>query len=201
MIEKNTLPEIIFGTDGIRGRVNGNYINAITITRIAMAIGHYFKKCSQYKDKVIKVIIAKDTRLSGYILESALTSGFASLGIDVTLVGPMPTPSVPMLIHSLRADFGIMITASHNPHHDNGIKVFDYNGVKINNEQQRQIEQILNGITNDRNCMKEVDDSIIGMDDNIIGVDDSMMDANNHMDKEHNYTKEKHHDIAKKHSK
>jgi phosphoglucosamine mutase len=126
----------IFGTDGIRGMVNQYPITSEIALKIGLAIGSYINSAKTGK----KVIIAKDTRLSGYMIEPALTSGLISLGIDVILVGPMPTPSVPMLIKSLRADFGIMITASHNPGHDNGMKIFDNNGRKLDKATQEIIE-------------------------------------------------------------
>jgi len=126
----------IFGTDGIRGMVNKYPITSEVAVKIGLAIGSYINSVKTGK----KVIIAKDTRLSGYMIEPALTSGLISLGIDVILVGPMPTPSVPMLIKSLRADFGIMITASHNPGHDNGMKIFDNNGRKLDKKTQEIIE-------------------------------------------------------------
>ena len=105
----------IFGTDGIRGLVNKFPITADIALKIGTAIGVSIGA----KNSKRRVVIAKDTRLSGYMIEPALTAGVISTGADVILVGPMPTPSVPILIKSLRADFGIMITASHNPYHDN----------------------------------------------------------------------------------
>ena len=113
----------IFGTDGIRGLVNKYPITAETALRIGMAVGLYIKR----KEIVAQIIISKDTRSSGCMIESALVSGLTSLGINILLTGPTTTPSVPMLIRALRADFGIMITASHNPYCDNGIKMFDKN--------------------------------------------------------------------------
>ena len=95
------------------------------ILKVAMAIGVYFKEGSHQH----RVVIGKDTRLSGYMIENALTSGFTAVGMDVFLLGPVPTPAVSMLTKSLRADIGIMISASHNPFYDNGIKIFDKNGL------------------------------------------------------------------------
>mgnify|MGYP006075262467 CR=1 FL=1 len=129
----------IFGTDGIRGLVNKYPITAETALRIGMAVGLYIKR----KEIVAQIIISKDTRSSGCMIESALVSGLTSLGINILLTGPTTTPSVPMLIRALRADFGIMITASHNPYCDNGIKMFDKNGRKLTNEVQRVIENNL----------------------------------------------------------
>jgi phosphoglucosamine mutase len=129
----------IFGTDGIRGLVNTYPITAEIALKLGIAIGAQLGANKVRK----RVIIAKDTRLSGYMIEPALTSGLISTGIDVILVGPMPTPSVSMLIKSLRADFGIMITASHNPHHDNGVKLFDKEGHKIDQKYRERIEELI----------------------------------------------------------
>lgn len=128
----------MFGTDGIRGKANAGHITAETLTRIGMALG-----ALDCPDERMRVVIGKDTRLSGYMIESALTAGLVSVGADPILVGPIPTPAIAMLTRSLRADFGIMITASHNPYEDNGIKIFDRNGAKICNEVQRKIESIV----------------------------------------------------------
>lgn len=149
----NELKEL-FGTDGVRGKVNTNNMNADFALKFGMAVGTYFinsisdfkndiVKNNTKKSEIIRVIIAKDTRLSGYMIETAITSGLLSIGIDVILVGPMPTPSLPMLIHSLRADFGIMITASHNPYYDNGMKIFNSEGYKINSDEQKAIRNIM----------------------------------------------------------
>ncbi|WPX96228.1 phosphoglucosamine mutase [Candidatus Bandiella euplotis] len=129
----------IFGTDGIRGLVNSYPITAEIALKIGTAIGVYVSD-TQFRKRVV---IAKDTRLSGYMIEPALTSGLISSGIDVILVGPMPTPSVPMLIKSLRADFGIMITASHNPYHDNGVKLFDKEGCKLDKPTREKLEKLI----------------------------------------------------------
>ncbi len=118
----------------------------IEILNFSIAIGIMVQRiCASKHEKSYKpkVIIAKDTRLSGYVIESALTSGLAAIGINVTLVGPMPTPSVPMLIKSIRADLGIMITASHNPFHDNGLKIFDENGYKLSSEYEQSLQNII----------------------------------------------------------
>ncbi|MDX1576017.1 MAG: phosphoglucosamine mutase, partial [Kiloniellales bacterium] len=110
----------LFGTDGIRGAANSAPITADIALRVAQAAGAQFTRGAHRH----KVVIGKDTRLSGYMLEPALTAGFTSVGMDVVLLGPVPTPAVGMLTRSLRADLGVMISGSHNPFHDNGIKLF-----------------------------------------------------------------------------
>ncbi|MCH9845211.1 MAG: phosphoglucosamine mutase [Alphaproteobacteria bacterium] len=130
-----------FGTDGMRGRVNIAPMTPEIVMRLAMAVGYYFKKQNKVKTK--RVIIGKDTRLSGYMLEPALTSAFISLGYDVLLLGPVPTPGVSMLTRSLRADIGVMLSASHNPFADNGIKIFDSHGCKLNDATELEIESYM----------------------------------------------------------
>ncbi len=131
----------IFGTDGIRSTVNKEPLTASTILKVAQATGLQFMR----GDHRHLVVIAKDTRLSGYMVEPALTAGFTSVGMDVILVGPMPTPAVSMLIRSLRADLGVMISASHNPADDNGIKIFGPDGRKLPDSVEKEIEnKILN---------------------------------------------------------
>lgn len=129
----------LFGTDGIRGTANSYPVTPDIALKFGMAAGHFFKK---YKHRN-RCVIAKDTRLSGYMLEPALTSGLVSMGVDVILVGPLPTPSVPVLIKSLRADFGIMITASHNEYCDNGLKIFDNFGEKLTDQTQNSLEELI----------------------------------------------------------
>lgn len=129
----------LFGTDGIRGTANQYPITADIALKFGKAAGHYFKKHG-YRNRVV---IAKDTRLSGYMIEPALTAGFISVGMDVILVGPMPTPSVPMLIKSLRADLGVMISASHNPYEDNGLKLFNADGYKLTDDIEAEIENLI----------------------------------------------------------
>ncbi|MFI4984287.1 MAG: phosphoglucosamine mutase [Rickettsiales bacterium] len=129
----------LFGTDGIRGTANQYPITADIALKFGKAAGHYFKKHG-YRNRVV---IAKDTRLSGYMIEPALTAGFISVGMDVILVGPMPTPSVPMLIKSLRADLGVMISASHNPYEDNGLKLFNSEGFKLTDNVEAEIENLI----------------------------------------------------------
>lgn len=125
-----------FGTDGIRGTTNEGFMTAETALKLGMAAGRYFVR----GDHRHRVVIGKDTRLSGYMIESALTSGFTSVGMDVVLVGPMPTPAVGMLTKSLRADLGVMISASHNPFHDNGMKLFGPDGFKLSDTVELEIE-------------------------------------------------------------
>jgi phosphoglucosamine mutase len=129
----------LFGTDGVRGLANSEPITAETALKLALAAGAHFTR----GDHRHRVIIGKDTRLSGYMLETALTSGFLSMGMDVMLLGPMPTPAVGMLARSMRADLGVMISASHNPYEDNGIKFFGPDGFKLSDEIEAQIEQRL----------------------------------------------------------
>ena len=125
-----------FGTDGIRGLANTEPMTAETALRVGMAAGRQFTR----GDHRHRVVIGKDTRLSGYMLEPALTAGFISVGMDVILVGPMPTPGVAMLTRSLRADLGVMISASHNLHQDNGIKLFGPDGYKLSDKAEHAIE-------------------------------------------------------------
>ena len=128
-----------FGTDGIRGTANQFPMTPEIALKVGMVLGHKFTN----GDHRHRVVIGKDTRLSGYFIEPALTAGFASSGMDVFLVGPVPTPAVSMITKSLRADIGIMISASHNPYYDNGIKIFDKNGHKLSDEIEREIEAML----------------------------------------------------------
>ena len=126
----------IFGTDGIRGQVGRYPLTAENILKLAKASSLVLKK----KNSISRVVINKDTRLSGYIYEPALTAGFISMGINVVLVGPLPTPALTLLSKSLRADFSVMITASHNPFFDNGLKFFSNQGFKISTEDENKIE-------------------------------------------------------------
>jgi phosphoglucosamine mutase len=127
-----------FGTDGIRGRANG-VITAELALKVGQAVGLTF----QNGDHRHRVLIGKDTRLSGYMIENALTAGFTSVGMDVLLTGPIPTPGVAMLTRSMRADLGVMISASHNPFDDNGIKLFGPDGYKLSDETEKEIEELL----------------------------------------------------------
>jgi len=128
-----------FGTDGIRGSANSEPMTAEITLRVGMAAGRIFTRGAHRHT----VVIGKDTRLSGYMLEPALVAGFTAMGMDVILVGPMPTPAVAMLTRSLRADLGVMISASHNPYHDNGIKLFGPDGYKLSDETEEQIESMI----------------------------------------------------------
>ena len=125
-----------FGTDGIRGLTNSEPMTARTALRVGQAAGTHFLR----GDHRHRVVIGKDTRLSGYMMESALVAGFTSVGMDVVLVGPMPTPAVALLTTSMRADLGVMISASHNPFCDNGIKLFGPDGYKLSDEDEKAIE-------------------------------------------------------------
>ncbi|MDO9461759.1 MAG: phosphoglucosamine mutase, partial [Alphaproteobacteria bacterium] len=132
-----------FGTDGIRGTANRAPMTADIALRVGIAAGSIFMRGSHRH----KVIIGKDTRLSGYMVEPALTAGFISAGMDVVLLGPVPTPAVAMLTRSMRADIGVMISASHNPYQDNGIKIFGPDGYKLSDETEMEIEALMeNGV-------------------------------------------------------
>ena len=128
-----------FGTDGVRGCANSGAMTADMVLKIGMAAGNLYRRGSHRH----RVVIGKDTRLSGYMIENALTSGLLASGMDVFLFGPVPTPAVSMLTRSMRADLGIMISASHNPYADNGIKIFGPDGFKLSDEQELQIEAML----------------------------------------------------------
>src|SRR6266850_1352304 len=134
------MPRKYFGTDGIRGRANG-VITADLALRVGQAAGVAFRR----GDHRHRVVIGKDTRLSGYMIENALVAGFTSVGMDALLLGPMPTPAVAMLTRSMRADLGVMISASHNPYDDNGIKLFGPDGYKLSDEIELKIETIMDG--------------------------------------------------------
>ncbi|MDO8608527.1 MAG: phosphoglucosamine mutase [Phaeospirillum sp.] len=129
----------LFGTDGVRGTANIEPMTAETALKLGMAAGNHFTR----GDHRHMVVIGKDTRLSGYLLEPALTAGFISVGMDVMLLGPLPTPAVAMLTRSLRADLGVMISASHNPYQDNGIKIFSRDGYKIPDDVENEIESLI----------------------------------------------------------
>ncbi len=133
----------LFGTDGIRGKANREPMTAETALRVAMAAGHRFTR----GDHRHLVIIGKDTRLSNYMLEPAMQAGFTAMGMDVVLVGPMPTPAVAMLTRSLRADLGVVLSASHNPYEDNGIKLFGPDGYKLSDAVEEEMEALIeNGL-------------------------------------------------------
>src|SRR5665811_2303116 len=128
-----------FGTDGIRGRANSGAMTPGVAMRAGMAAGRIFTR----GDHRHRVVIGKDTRLSGYMIESALVAGFTAVGMDVFQFGPLPTPAVAMLTRSLRADMGVMITASHNQYEDNGIKLFGPDGYKLSDAVEAKIETML----------------------------------------------------------
>ncbi|MDJ1158235.1 phosphoglucosamine mutase [Chelatococcus sp. SYSU_G07232] len=127
-----------FGTDGIRGRANGKITPELAL-KVGQAAGLLFQR----GDHRHRVVIGKDTRLSGYMIESALQAGFTSVGMDVLLLGPVPTPAIAMLTRSMRADLGVMISASHNPYEDNGIKLFGPDGYKLSDEVEAEIEALM----------------------------------------------------------
>jgi phosphoglucosamine mutase len=132
----------LFGTDGVRGRANTYPMTAEMALRLGAAAGKFFRRDGSIAHRVV---IGKDTRLSGYMLENALTAGLTSTGMNVLLLGPVPTPAVGFLTRSMRADLGVMISASHNPHQDNGIKFFGPDGFKLSDDAEAEIEAILAG--------------------------------------------------------
>jgi phosphoglucosamine mutase len=132
----------LFGTDGVRGRANTHPMTAEMALRLGAAAGRYFRRDGS---RAHRVVIGKDTRLSGYMLENALTAGFTSTGMNVWLLGPVPTPAVGLLTPSMRADVGVMISASHNPATDNGIKFFGPDGFKLSDEAEMEIEALVAG--------------------------------------------------------
>ncbi|MFO1160520.1 MAG: phosphoglucosamine mutase [Reyranellaceae bacterium] len=129
----------LFGTDGVRGRANSEPMTAQTAMRIGMAAGQIFNRGGHRH----RAVIGKDTRLSGYMIEQALTAGFLSVGIDVLLLGPIPTPAVGFLTRAMRADIGVMVSASHNPYEDNGIKLFGPDGFKLSDAVESSIEELV----------------------------------------------------------
>ena len=141
-----------FGTDGIRGRANTLPMTGEIALKVGMAAGEYFTR-GRHKHNVV---IGKDTRLSGYLIEPSLTAGFISMGMNVFLVGPMPTPAISMLTRSMRCDVGVMISASHNSYEDNGIKLFNPNGSKLNDKNELEIEKL---IDDDKKLKKHLVDS------------------------------------------
>ncbi len=135
----------IFGTDGIRNKANEGYITPENVMKLAVAVVNYYKSINhQSVNNKFTVVIGKDTRLSGYMLEPALTAGFVAAGANVDLLGPIPTPGVAFMTRSLRADLGVVISASHNPYYDNGIKFFNSNGFKISQNDELKISEIFN---------------------------------------------------------
>ncbi len=135
----------LFGTDGVRGTANTHPMTAEMALRIGAAVGRYFRRDAS---GVHRVVIGKDTRLSGYMLENALTAGLTSTGMNVLLLGPVPTPAVGLMTRSMRADLGVMISASHNPAEDNGIKFFGPDGFKLSDQAELEIEELIeNGVS------------------------------------------------------
>ena len=144
----------LFGTDGVRGVANLEPMTSETAMQLGRAAAHLFmRRAGRHQ-----IVIGKDTRVSGYMLESALTSGICSMGVDVLLVGPMPTPAVAFLTRSLRADAGVMISASHNPYQDNGIKFFSNDGLKLPDEMEGRIEQLI--VSNEISHLRPTADAI-----------------------------------------
>jgi phosphoglucosamine mutase len=136
----NTTPNRLFGTDGVRGIANAEPITSETAMRLGRALAHVYKNPG---GRHRRILIGKDTRLSGYMLETAMASGICSMGVDVWLVGPLPTPGIAFLTRSMRADAGVVISASHNPFQDNGIKFFSREGFKLEDETERRIEELV----------------------------------------------------------
>jgi phosphoglucosamine mutase len=130
----------LFGTDGVRGVANLEPMTAEMALDIGRAVAYV---CKRHRDHRHRVVIGKDTRVSGYMLESALTAGICSMGVDVLLVGPIPTPGIAYLTHSMRADAGVVISASHNPYQDNGIKIFSLSGFKLPDAEEDEIEELI----------------------------------------------------------
>ncbi len=139
---------LLFGTDGIRGTANSDPMTVNIAQKLGQAAGLMFMADKDHRRH--QVLVGKDTRLSGYMIESALVSGFLSAGMDVILVGPMPTPAIAMLTRSLRADLGVMISASHNPFQDNGIKIFNRDGFKLSDVQEIEIETMMRSDLSDQ---------------------------------------------------
>ena len=144
----------LFGTDGVRGKA-GNFLTAELALRLAMAAGVYFRKNSLTN----MILVGKDTRRSGYMIDTAIVAGLTSVGFNVRQIGPMPTPAVAFLTEDMRCDAGIMISASHNPYYDNGIKFFDRTGFKLDEKEEAEIEKIYFSdeiINEDRKQMMEI---------------------------------------------
>ena len=146
------MPKKYFGTDGIRGRVNDSKINGDMFFKFGLAAGTYFKNLKKVKQSAV---IAKDTRLSGYTLEPALVSGLASAGMHVFTLGPLPTNGLAMLTKKMRANLGIMITASHNPYYDNGLKLFGPDGLKLSDNIEKKIEKLIDAKINNNLSLPE----------------------------------------------
>jgi len=148
----------LFGTDGVRGLAGGK-LNAMTVMRLAIAAGIHLRKTSKYN----KILVGKDTRRSGYMIENAMVSGLTAVGFDVVQIGPMPTPAIAFITENMRCDAGIMITASHNPYYDNGIKFFGSTGNKFSKECELEIEEIFESMDQIENAFvtkKEIGRSV-----------------------------------------
>jgi len=152
MVKKNSEAESrdnnrkLFGTDGVRGVANLEPVTAETALKLGRAAAHVFTEAgglTHRTDRRPVIVIGKDTRLSGYMLENAMAAGLMSLGVDVFLLGPLPTPGVAYITRSLRADGGIVLSASHNPYEDNGIKFFRHDGYKLDDEIEKRIENLV----------------------------------------------------------
>jgi len=155
----------LFGTDGVRGKA-GKKVSAINAMRLAMATGIYFKQFTNTN----KILVGKDTRRSGYMIENAIVSGLTAVGFDVIQIGPMPTPAIAFLTENMRCDAGIMISASHNPYYDNGVKFFDCEGNKLNRDKEEEIERIF--LDDERIANAQATDKEIGKSkriDDVIG--------------------------------
>ena len=144
----------LFGTDGIRGVANIEPMTGELAMQLGRAIAHIFKDVEGKH----RVVVGKDTRISGYMLETALASGICSMGADVWLVGPLPTPGIAFITTSMRANAGVVISASHNPYYDNGIKIFSHNGFKLPDEIEKKIEELI--LSNDLNILRPTANSI-----------------------------------------
>src|SRR3974390_885064 len=140
-----TIKKKIFGTDGVRGTANIEPVTAETALKLGRAAGHVFKHLQNQAPHRgrHKIVLGKDTRLSGYMIENAISSGILSMGVDVLFIGPLPTPGVAYVTRSLRADAGIVITASHNPYDDTGIKFFRPDGYKLDDKIEQQVEHLV----------------------------------------------------------
>src|ERR1700754_3775755 len=136
----------IFGTDGVRGIANIEPVTSETALKLGRAAAHVFGTAggnSHHSGDRRKIVIGKDTRLSGYMLENAMVAGITSLGVDVLIIGPLPTPGIAFITRSLRADAGIVLSASHNPYEDNGIKFFRHDGYKLDDQIEQEIERLV----------------------------------------------------------
>src|SRR5690349_10486258 len=136
----------LFGTDGVRGVANLEPMTPETALRLGRAVAYHFRQ----KERRGRIVIGKDTRLSGYLFETALASGICSMGADVMLCGPLPTPGIAFITASMRADAGVVISASHNPYQDNGIKIFASDGFKLPDAVEAHLEQLMGGVELDR---------------------------------------------------